>query len=152
MTHDGSTQARPLADDPARGMPRLPLWAASLTIETGLLHAIACSDHFREWWGYGVFFLAVALCQIIGGTALLVTSSRGLYLTGIVGMAVVLAVWAASRTVGVPIGPDGGGPEPIGLLDGACSLLEATVICVLLRLLRRPSPAPLAGALAGNRI
>ena len=32
MTHDGSTQARPLADDPARGMPRLPLWAASLTI------------------------------------------------------------------------------------------------------------------------
>ena len=31
MTHDGSTQARPLADDAARGMARLPLWAASLT-------------------------------------------------------------------------------------------------------------------------
>ena len=38
MTHDGSTQTRPLADDAARGMPRLPLWAASPTIETGLLH------------------------------------------------------------------------------------------------------------------
>ena len=80
MTHDGSTQARPLADDAARGMARLPLWAASLTIETGLLHMIACSDPFRAWWGYGVFFLVVALCQIIGGTALLVKSSRGLYL------------------------------------------------------------------------
>ena len=43
MTHDGSTQTRPLADDAARGMPRLPLWAASLTIETGLLHMIACN-------------------------------------------------------------------------------------------------------------
>jgi hypothetical protein len=29
-------------------MPRLPLWAASLTIETDLLHMIACSNHFRE--------------------------------------------------------------------------------------------------------
>ena len=30
MTHDGSTQTRPLADDAARGMPHLSLWAASL--------------------------------------------------------------------------------------------------------------------------
>jgi hypothetical protein len=120
-------------------MARLPLWAASLTIETGLLHMIACSDHVRAWWGYGIDFLVVALCQIVGGTALLIKSSRGPYLTGIVGMAVVLAVWAVSRTVGLSIGPDGVGREPIGLLDGAYRLLEATVICVLLRLLRRPS-------------
>ena len=86
MTHDGSTPIRPVADDAARGMPRLPWWAASLTLETGLLHMIAGSDHVRARWGYGVFFLVVALCQIIGGTALLVKSSRGLYLTGIVGM------------------------------------------------------------------
>lgn len=152
MKQDVSTQAGSLADDPARGRPCLPLWAASLTIETGLLHLIACSDHFREWWGYGVFFLVVALCQIVGGAALLVKSSRGLYLTGIVGMAIVLAVWAVSRTVGVPIGPEGVGPEPIGLLDGACTLLEVTVICFLLRLLRHPSPAPLVGALDGNPV
>jgi hypothetical protein len=55
VTHDGSTQTRSLADDAARGMPCLPLWAASLTIETGLLHLSACSAHVREWWGYGVF-------------------------------------------------------------------------------------------------
>jgi hypothetical protein len=60
------------------------LWAVSLTIETGLLHLSACSEHFREWWGYGVFLLVVALGPISGGTALLVKSSRGLYLTGIV--------------------------------------------------------------------
>jgi hypothetical protein len=82
VTHDGSTQTRPLADDAARGMPRLPWWAAILALETGLLHMIAGSDHVRAWWGYGVFFLVVALCRIIGGTALLVKSSRGLYLTG----------------------------------------------------------------------
>ncbi len=145
MKQDAPATARSPFDDPAREMPLLPLWTASLTIETGLLHLIACSDHFREWWGYGVFFLIVALCQIVGGSALLVKSGRGLYLTGITGTAVILIVWGISRTVGVHIGPEGVAPEPIGLLDGACTLLEATVVCLLLRLLRRPPSAPLAG-------
>jgi hypothetical protein len=149
VTHDGSTQTRPLADDAARGMPRLPLWAASLTIETGRLPVATTSGNggataSSSWSSRSARSLAAPPCSS--------RAAAGLYLTGIVGMAVVLAVWAVSRTVDAPIGPDGVGPEPISLLDGAYSHLEATVICVLLRLLRRPSPAPLAGALAGNRV
>ncbi len=118
------------------------LWAASFATETGLLHVIAGQDHFQEWWGYGVFFLIVSLCQFIGGALLLFKSSRGLYWAGIVGAVVVLAVWSVSRTIGVHIGPDSAGPEPIGFLDALCGGLECALLFVLVRLLRGSAPAP----------
>ena len=31
---------------------------------------LATQDHFREWWGYGVSFLATAICLIGFGLAL----------------------------------------------------------------------------------
>ena len=37
-------------------------------------------------------------------------------------------MWAVSRSVGVPLGPDGGLPERLGLLDGAATTLEALVL------------------------
>ena len=126
---------------------RLQLWAASLAIEAGIVHVIAGSDHFREWWAYGVFFSVVSLCQMTGGVTLLVSSSRWLYWVGIFGTAAVLAVWAVSRTVGVPIGPDGIGPERVGLLDTICVVCEVGLIWCLWRLLRQPRSAALAGTL-----
>jgi len=132
--------------EPAVDGVRVAAWAASVALETGLLHVLACADHFREWWGYGVFFLIVALCQVIGGAALLLTSNRTLFWIGLLGTACVLVIWALSRTVGAPIGPDGVGPESIGLLDAACTILEVVLVGLLARLLRRPEPAPLAWA------
>jgi len=134
-------QSTPFAQA-ASTISRPHLWAASFATETGLLHAIAGQDHFQEWWGYGVFFLIVSLCQFIGGALLLFKSSHGLYWAGIVGTVVVLAVWTVSRTVGVHIGPDSAAPEPIGLLDALCGGLECALLFVLVRLLRGSAPAP----------
>ncbi len=114
---------------------RLQLWAGAMVIQTGMVHVIAGSDHFKEWWGYGVFFLIVSLCQFAGGGALLISRSRRLYWIGLLGTALVLLVWAISRTTGIHIGPDGAGPEPIGVLDAICSLLEVAVLCCMVRLL-----------------
>ena len=113
-------------------------WAGSLTIEAGVLHLIACQDHFHEWWGYGVFFLVVALCQFAGGTMLLARRSDQLCWVGVAGTIVVLVVWAVSRTWGVPIGPEGDGPEPLGLLDGLCVAAEVAAAACMLRILARP--------------
>jgi hypothetical protein len=77
----------------------------------------------------------------MGGAALLVKSSRGLDLTAIVGMAVVLAVWAVSRTVGVPIGPDGGGHELIGRWRAAGAVLSTTALVAVYICLREMRPA-----------
>ncbi len=126
----------------ASPISRPHLWAASFATETGLLHVIAGQDHFQEWWGYGVFFLVVSLCQFVGGAMLLFKSGRGLYWAGIAGTVVVLAVWTVSRTVGVHIGPDSAAPEPIGLLDALCGGLEVALVFFLVRLLRDSAPAP----------
>jgi hypothetical protein len=126
---------------------RAHLWAAGLAAGAGLVHALAGEGHFSAWWGYGLFFLAVSICQLVGGAALLFWSDRRLYRTGIGGTAIVLLIWAISRTVGVPIGPDGAGPEPIGALDGISVALEVALIWYLIQLLRHPGRAPLEGVL-----
>src|SRR5256714_6770741 len=137
----------PSALDTAR---RAHLWAASLAAGAGLVHALAGEGHFSEWWGYGLFFLAVSICQFVGGAALLFWNDRRLYWTGIGGTAIVLLIWTISRTVGVPIGPDGAGPERIGMLDGISVALEVALIWYLVQLVRHPGPAPLDGVLAND--
>lgn len=134
-----------LDDGLIRRARRMPVWAAGLAAGAGLVHALAGEGHFSEWWGYGLFFLAVSICQFLGGAALLFWSVRRLYWTGIVGTLVVLAIWTVSRTVGVPLGPDGAGPEEIGVLDGVSVVLEVALIYALAHLLRHPVPAPLEG-------
>jgi hypothetical protein len=131
---------------------RAHLWAAGLAGGAGLVHALAGEGHFAEWWGYGLFFLAVSICQFVGGAALLFWNDRRLYWTGIVGTAIVLLIWTISRTVGVPIGPDGAGPERIGVLDGISVVLEVALIWYLVQLVRHPGPAPLDGVLAADDV
>ncbi len=127
---------------------RLHLIAAGLAAGSGLVHALAGEGHFSEWWGYGMFFLAVSISQFLGGAALLFWSDRRLYWTGIIGTSIVLVVWTLSRTVGVHIGPgDDAGPEKIGVLDSVSNTLELATLWYLAKLLRRPGPAPLEGAL-----
>jgi len=128
---------------PALHHSRLPLWAIGLAGGAGFVHALAGEGHFSEWWGYGIFFVTVSVCQVAGAVALLFWSERRLYWTGIIGTAIVLAVWTLSRTVGIRIGPEGAGPEPIGVLDSISGLMELGLIWVLARLLRYPEPAPL---------
>jgi hypothetical protein len=122
---------------------RLPLWAIGLAGGAGFVHALAGEGHFSEWWGYGIFFVTVSVCQVAGAGALLFWSDRRLYWTGIIGTAIVLTVWTLSRTVGIQIGPEGAGPEPVGVLDSISLVLEIGLIWVLARLLRHPEPAPL---------
>src|SRR3712207_8719717 len=48
--------------------PYTTLFRSSLI--AALTHAWAMSEHFREWWGYGSFFLIVAAAQACYGLAL----------------------------------------------------------------------------------
>ncbi len=139
MTSSPSEREPPSSLSPSR----LPLWAIGLAGGAGFVHALAGEGHFSEWWGYGIFFVTVSVCQVAGAVALLFWSDRRLYWTGIIGTAIVLFVWTLSRTVGIHIGPEGAGPEPIGVLDSISGLMELGLIWVLARLLRHPEPAPL---------
>ena len=61
---------------------------------------------------------------------------------GAVGNLAVLAIWAASRTTGLPIGPHPWETEPVGLLDLACGAYEIAIVAGCFWLVRtRLAPA-----------
>jgi plastocyanin len=64
---------------------------------------------------------------------------RSVCVAGIVLSLATVAVWAVSRTAGVPVGPQPWVPEPVGRADAVATLLELTTATVLAPLVR---PAP----------
>jgi hypothetical protein len=111
--------------------------AAGLSIVAGLIHAIAMVDHFDHWWAYGVFFLALTYGQVLWG-ALLLRRGAGdrTLLIGALANVAIIAVWLFSRTVGVPLGPDAGSPEPVGAMDVAVTLDQLALVAYVAAILR----------------
>jgi hypothetical protein len=66
--------------------------------------------------------------------------------------ALVVITWIVSRTVGVPVGPEAGEAESIGLPDALATSFEALLVAVAAALALRPGAAarlrPLGGATA----
>ena len=60
-----------------------------------------------------------------------------LYAAGIVGNVLVVLIYLATRSVGVPLGPDAGDVEPVGVLGLATKVLEVLTIAGLAILLRQ---------------
>ncbi len=86
--------------------------------------------HFQQSWIYGTFFLFAMTGQIVLGSLLLARPTDRLVLAGVIGSAAVIVLWAFSRVVGVPVGPDNGATEPVGVLDILASAAElVTVLC-----------------------
>jgi len=126
---------------PMTARPYLLGGVASLSAGAAAIHFTVIFEHFAEYTLFGVFFLVTAWAQLIWAAVLLWRPSR-LWLTlGIAGNALVLAVYVASRSVGLPIGPDAGHPEPFGGLDGMSAFLEFALIAWCAALWWRPSLA-----------
>ena len=115
------------------GTRRLLYWAAGLSLGALVAHAIDAPDHLAEWWGYSAFFVTAAAFQFFYGVGLFLQPwryddtggqradperyGRPYYLLGIVLTGLVLAIYAASRTTGMPFfGPDAAA-EPITTLS-----------------------------------
>jgi hypothetical protein len=94
----------------------------------GFVHAMVTPQHFQEGLAVGVFTLAITVGQLGGVVAGLNRPSRGLWVATVAGNAAVLAVWALSRTTGLPVGPQPWTAEPVGLVDLACAAYEAAIV------------------------
>src|SRR5215469_2388348 len=125
---------------------------AALSVGAAATHFAVVFEHFAEYTLYGVFFLVISWAQLIWPAVLLWRPSRLWLLLGMAGNAVVVMVYVASRTVGLPIGPDFHHAESVGALDVWSCVLEFGVIVGCLALLRRPAlldrPATRRGAVA----
>lgn len=114
---------------------------AALSTCAAAIHFAVTFEHFNEYLWSGVFFLVIAWAQIIWAAVAVWLLPRCWLWLGIAGNAAVLAVYLASRTTGLPFGPDKGHTEPLGGLDVVSALLELALIAGCAALLWRPSLA-----------
>ena len=106
--------------------------AAALSLLAGLIHSWVISEHYGEWWGYGLFFFCAASVQGCYAGTLLLWPRRLIYGLGIAGNVAIILLYVVSRTVGIPFfGPDAGMVEPAGTLDLFCTSLELALVLAL---------------------
>lgn len=128
-----------------RGFRTVPYAAAALSLAAALIHLWVTPEHFKEWWGYGAFFLGTAVFQGAYGLALLRWPRPSLFSLGIAANLGVVVLWLVTRTAGIPFfGPDAGEMETVGALDLAATAAELALVFVLagLRFSRRPGLLP----------
>jgi hypothetical protein len=141
-----------IAAAPEAGVDRLRVGLALLSIGAAVIHFAVIAQHLNEWWLTGTFFVVVALFQLAWAIAVLARPSPALYLIGALVNALVVITWIVSRTVGVPVGPEAGEAESIGLPDALATGYEALLVGAAAALALRAGAAarlrPLGGAIA----
>jgi hypothetical protein len=98
------------------------------------IHVVASTDHFGEWWLFGLFFAALAAWQAAWGVLLYRYPSEAGLITGAGVNTGVALLWLVTRTVGLPIGPERWTPEGVGPLDVAATVDELAIAALGLAL------------------
>jgi len=107
---------------------------AGCSAAAAVIHFGYAPAHFDQYWLYGVFFVGAAWLQLACAAAFLLRPSRSVLVAAVVLNTAVVAVWAASRTSGVWIGPNATVKEAVRFPDVLCTTLEVLVVwgCVAL--------------------
>ena len=110
-----------------------------LTLVVAILGFVACGvhlsvtgEHFQEWFVYGIFFVAASGFQAGWSVLVLVRPSRGLFLVGALANNLVVLLFIASRTTGMPFGPEAFQPESLttaGVVATVCELALVAGAC-----------------------
>jgi hypothetical protein len=131
--------------------------AGLCTAGAAAIHFAVTQQHFDEWWGYGLFFFLSGWVQLLWAALAVRVHSRPLVAVGLAGNAFVVLLWLATRTTGLPFGPDPGAAESLGWADAIATSFELVAALCCLAVLVRPiatlrvhvPPLVLGGATAG---
>ena len=153
---------------PSTARPLLLGAMAALSAGAAAIHFAVTFEHFSEYSLYGVFFLVLAWAQLVWPAVLIALpfltwdpatarparfpagwSRSGLtplaarrvaawLWLGIAGNAGVLVIYFASRSIGLPIGPDTKMVEAWGGLDLVCTIEEILLVVIAAAVLARP--------------
>jgi hypothetical protein len=127
------------------------LGLAGALVGAAVIHVAVVPDHLLEWAAAGIFFVVLAVVQLLVGAAALLRPGRLVWLASVVVAAGPIVLWAVSRTVGLPLGPEPGVPEALGMSDLACAVLEAAAVALALSLRSRASREDGATAPSAHR-
>lgn len=102
--------------------------AATASFGAAVIHFAVVPTHWNEWAPSGLFFVSMALFQLIWARLLLTRTTTAVLAAGILGNAGAAALWLVSRTAGAPFGPHAGLPELVQAADLCALLLEVYVV------------------------
>jgi hypothetical protein len=115
---------------------RTAVTAAALSLLAAWIHFAYVADHWRDWWAYGVAFVAMGAFQgLLVAGLLRWPRSTWVALTGIGGNLAIVAMYVWSRTAGIPMGPHIGVVEKATVIDLACTASEIVLMGVLVAML-----------------
>jgi hypothetical protein len=123
----------------ARPYSPLVVGVALASVGCSVTHAAVGPEHFHEATAFGVFFLVASALQAAWAVLIARRADRRLLAIGAAGNAAILVLWAVTRTVGLPIGPEVWHPEAVTAPDLFASLLELIVILGASWLLLHPT-------------
>src|SRR4051812_41645777 len=78
---------------------------AVMLLGSALVHATVVEEHLAEWTAAGVFFLGLVLGETLLAVMALRDWSRLVAVSVVASSLATLAIWAVSRTTGIPLGP-----------------------------------------------
>jgi hypothetical protein len=130
---------------------------ALASASAALIHVMAASHHFAEWWLFGTGFVVMAVVQAASAVLFERTRWRFAPHVAVAVNAPIVLLWIWSRTLGLPFGPEAGEAEAAGIADTLCTVTELVLIGGALALhrgvserwLARWSTAAVVVALAG---
>ena len=102
--------------------------AATASLGAAVIHFAVVPTHWKEWIPSGLFFVSIALSQLIWARVLLARTTTAVLAAGIAGNVGAAALWALSRTAGAPFGPHVGEPEFVQAAGLCALLLEVYVV------------------------
>jgi hypothetical protein len=106
-------------------------WAGFASLGAGLVHLAVVQEHLAEWWVYGGFFAVTGALQILWGLGALAGERAPFWRLVLAGNLALVALWAVTRTVGIPIGPEPWTAEAVGRADVLCVVLELGTVLAL---------------------
>lgn len=109
---------------------------------TAVIHLAVVPEHAREWPLAAGFFVVLASAELALAVAVARGAGRTMVLSGAALSVASAVLWLASRTVGLPLGPEAFTPEAIGAPDVVSTALEALAAAVLVRMAQRSAPVP----------
>ncbi|HEX5503187.1 MAG TPA: alpha/beta hydrolase [Thermomicrobiales bacterium] len=112
--------------------------AAVLALGVAAIYGRVAPQYFGVYPPFGLGALAAGLAALAAAVMALARPTRRRCAGAAAGSLALIAVWAASRTSGLPVGPAPWRADDVGFTDLVCVALEAVAALLFVRLARRP--------------